>query len=331
MTHKHRDLLDKKNVCGVATNAKGEVVAFVEQKEDEQALNDEDIVPKQLDGKQTHVVEQEFELEAYNVTENAYPDRQGRFEPMVGGVQIQAQDSEGVGTLGSPPLRTESGELAALTNEHVVDPAQPGDPVYQPTVEDGEQIGTLADRTHVFDQDEQDEHSAKTADAALVGLDEPEGWTDQLLGLEDVSGFGEATGHDWVEKSGRTTGVTESGLLFSTDADLEIKVGEDEDGDDIHVEFEPVLISTLTTASGDSGSLWVRSEDRSIIGLHFAGGGGLSAAIPSEAVQDAFGELELADIEYETPDSPADDDDDDGDGEDGLIGWIIRRALRQTR
>lgn len=186
----------------------------------------------------------------------------------------------------------------------------------------------------------------------MIGLDDPELWTDRLLGLDDVNGFGEVTQYDSIEKSGRTTGVTGSGLVFSTDGDIKIKVGEDDEGNPIRVEFAPVLVSTLTTAGGDSGSLWVRSEDRSIVGLHFAGGSGVAAAIPASAVQDALGELTLADIEYETPDAPTggDDDGQDGGGGDeqddgsdsdetnggddaagGLIGTIIRVLRRMNQ
>ena len=302
--HSHDYLHDKANVVGVGTDAEdGHVVAFVSRKRPVAELDPDDVVPEKIEGQETEVIEADFSLdsaEPYDATEHPYPNREERFAPLVGGIQIQADDAEGVGTVGSPLMETADGESVALTNEHVVDPAVVGDAVRQPD-SDGELIGHVADRSTVFKDGDYPE--AATADAALISV-EPAEWSDRVLGFDErPGGWRPAEKYDRVQKSGRTTGVTD-GLVFSLDADLRVKVGETEDNEDIRVEFAPVYVATVATAAGDSGSLWIAEEDNHAVGLHFAGGGGLAAAIPWPAVRAAVGELSFV----EPPNGDADED-----------------------
>jgi len=293
----YSDILTKRHVTGVWTRPDGSTVAAVDRKRPESDLSDADLVPPERNGLPTDVVEADFQLETdpYDATAHPYPDRRGRFEPLLGGIQIQADGSEGVGTVGSPLLETADGEAVVLTNEHVVGDSEPGDAVFQPD-SDGEQIGTLHSRTHAYDDataGDEDREPAP-ADAALISVGRSE-WSDDLLGIESPTGWGEAAEYDDVRKSGRTTGVTEGGIVFGLDAELNVKIGEDEAAEAIRRPVGPCLVSTLTTAGGDSGSLWVREGDGAAVGLHFAGGSGVAAAIPASAVQDALGGLGFVD------------------------------------
>jgi hypothetical protein len=258
----------------------------------ERHLDDEDMVPQSIDVDGTtigtDVIQADFTLEsqAYDHRDNDYADRRGAFSPVVGGVQMQAQGADGVGTIGG--LVERDGERLALTNEHVVGDAEPGDTVGQPTDENA--VGTLRERTHAYDKltDE-----PATADAALIEPAADADWSQHLLGIGAPQGFAEPEKYDQVRKSGRTTGVTVSGSVISLDSELDIKIGEDDEGNAIRQPVGPVLVSTLSTDSGDSGSLWVREDDDMIVGLHFAGGSGLAAAIPQSALHEAFGELSV--------------------------------------
>jgi len=158
----------------------------------------------------------------------------------------------------------------------------------------------LVDERDVSDTDRR---SPATADAALISV-EPAEWSDRVLGLDErPAGWRPAEKYDRVTKSGRTTGVTD-GLVFSLDADIRVKVAETGDDEDIRVEFAPVYVGTVATSAGDSGSLWIAEEDNHAVGLHFAGGGGVAAAVPWPAVRAAVGELSFV----EPPNGDADED-----------------------
>jgi hypothetical protein len=161
-----------------------------------------------------------------------------------------------------------------------------GHPVHQPS-KDGQRVGTLRERSHSYDKVTEE---PATVDAALIGLDESADWSRHLLGIGKPEGFAPAEEYDDVRKTGRTTGVT-NGIVFSVDSDIDVKIGEDDDGNAIRQAVSPVLVSTMPTSGGDSGSLWIRESDNKIVGLHFAGGGGLSAAIPQSALHEEFGKL----------------------------------------
>lgn len=129
-------LLLKANVVGVAVGHKNEtgdpaVVVLVEEKMPLTALAVEDVIPPELEGMRTDVVEVGY-LRALQTP-------QDRFRPVPGGVSI-GHFKVTAGTLGVMVKDTTTGERYILSNNHVLansNEASIGDPIVQPGVLDG--------------------------------------------------------------------------------------------------------------------------------------------------------------------------------------------------
>lgn len=133
------DLLAKPNVVGVAVGRKnlvGElsVVTLVQQKKPVAALSAEEMVPKQLDGVRTDVIEVGY-LRAFQTPRD-------RYRPIIPcGVSIGHYKIT-AGTLGAIVTDRNSGEKLILSNNHVLansNDALVGDPILQPGPTDGGQ------------------------------------------------------------------------------------------------------------------------------------------------------------------------------------------------
>ncbi|MBI5670990.1 MAG: hypothetical protein HZC41_23600 [Chloroflexi bacterium] len=132
-------LLAKPNVVGVAVGRKnlvGElsVVTLVQQKKPIAALSAEEMVPKQLDGVRTDVVEVGYL--------RAYATPRDRYRPTIPcGVSIGHYKIT-AGTLGAIVTDRNTGEKLILSNNHVLansNDALVGDPILQPGPTDGGQ------------------------------------------------------------------------------------------------------------------------------------------------------------------------------------------------
>jgi hypothetical protein len=137
------DLLARSNVVGVAVGFKESegivtdeisVVVLVEQKKPLAALTPQDIVPKEIDGMRTDVVE-------VGVL-RAFQGARARYRPVVpSGVSI-GHFKVTAGTLGAVVRDKNTGERLLLSNNHVFansNDAQLGDVILQPAAMDGGQ------------------------------------------------------------------------------------------------------------------------------------------------------------------------------------------------
>jgi hypothetical protein len=137
------NLLQKQNVVGVAVGykeSKGEktdqlaVVVLVEEKKPIAALRDEDLIPKELDGMRTDVVEVGYLRAQQSARE--------RYRPIIpSGVSV-GHYKVTAGTLGTIVKDRTTGELFLLSNNHVLansNDSLVNDPILQPGTADGGQ------------------------------------------------------------------------------------------------------------------------------------------------------------------------------------------------
>ncbi|AGK99719.1 hypothetical protein [Desulfoscipio gibsoniae] len=87
---------------------------------------------------------------------------------------------------------------------------------------------------------------------------------EELVELGAVTGVEEAREGMWVQKSGRTTGVT-SGLVTAMGVTLKVSLSDDESG-----WFSDQVVADVMCQPGDSGSLIIGKENKAV-GLLFAG------------------------------------------------------------
>jgi hypothetical protein len=137
------DLLAKSNVVGVAVGFKESegvvtdevaVVVLVEQKKPLAALQPEDMVPREIDGLKTDVVE-------VGVL-RAYQGGRGRYRPVIPSGVSMGHFKVTAGTLGAVVRDKTTGERLLLSNNHVFansNDAAPGDAILQPSAMDGGQ------------------------------------------------------------------------------------------------------------------------------------------------------------------------------------------------
>lgn len=309
------------NVTGTAVGPKqknGEgmtdelsVIVFVSEKVDEADLDDDDVIPKEveIDG-QTYKTDVQYfgeaELlaamsetapmgrEAADAAEPAsIPDslsRREKWRPASAGVSV-GHPQVTAGTLGTPPLKNSSGKLVFLTNSHVAavsGQATVGDAIMQPGRVDGgqlprDEIGTLLEFSSF------ETTTVNTTDSALVEIT-PDHLDEDIFELQgDLRGWEAAVAGRTYVKSGRTTGVTR-GRCTARSANISIGPSQFA-GIDV---FEPMA------AGGDSGSLIVRELGDGLHGasLLFAGASDPSSGVvthtfgvPMDAVQATHGRL----------------------------------------
>jgi len=97
---------------------------------------------------------------------------------------------------------------------------------------------------------------AKPVNPSLIG--------EEIVELGAVSGVGEAREGMWVQKSGRTTGVT-FGQITAMGVTLKVSISDEESG-----WFSDQVVSDVLCQPGDSGSLIIDKENKAV-GLLFAG------------------------------------------------------------
>ena len=291
------------NVVGVAVGNKmihGQdtnercIVVFVERKRPEEELRHHDVVPKEIDGVLTDVVES-GRFTAIPLVQSMDGNRTHRMRPALGGVSIGHYRIT-AGTLGV--LVRRQGRPAILSNNHVLaneNAGQIGDPILQPGPVDGgrlqDAIARLTDFVPIrFNQRAMgpvaqfleravapllgafglslkrlpsgqdnlvDAAVAEPIDASLVASD--------ILDIGRVSGTTDATIGLAVRKSGRTTALT-AGHVTAVDAVVEVDYG----GGRTAI-FRGQIVSDMLSKGGDSGSLVVDDRSRAV-GLLFAGG-----------------------------------------------------------
>jgi hypothetical protein len=314
-------ILAKPNVVGVGTGYKRQkgqatdqlcIVAMVRTKMPKSALAPEALVPKQVDGVPTDVM-QVGELHAY-----ASPT--DRYRPAPGGVSI-GHYKVTAGTLGVVVRDQADGSRLILSNNHVLansNDAQPGDPILQPGVADNGKEGPdtiahlerfcalqfadqpatcgvaqavvsvanalarLLGSKHRLYARRNDPLGINLVDAALARPVDPAMISDEILEIGRISGSVPAALGASVRKSGRTTGLT-TGQIVVLDATLTVNYGERT------AKYQGQMVSTPMSSPGDSGSLLVDGATPRAVGLLFAGSDQATIFNPIAAVLDCLG------------------------------------------
>jgi hypothetical protein len=196
----------------------------------------------------------------------------GRARPLRPGVSIAHRDVS-AGTLGGFVTVDGSPGTYLLSNHHVLagsPGAQVGDPVLQPGPADGgstaDRIGSLA-RLVPLEPD-----GRAFVDAALARVDDGID-IDPTYPIGALAGVADAVGDDLVQKTGRTTGVTD-GRVTAIELDGVVvgyggELGELTFDNQIEVQGRGDLLPF--SRGGDSGSLVYRPGDGRAVGLLFAG------------------------------------------------------------
>jgi len=305
------ELLARRNVvgCGVGYKVSGgvrtdelSVVVSVTHKAHVSALAPEDLVPPEVDGVRTDVVETGMLRALQGPTDRWRPVPPGT---SIGHYRISA------GTFGCVVQRR--GEVFILSNNHVLadlNEGRPGDPILQPAVSDGgtadDRIATLAEfvpldfgtgqpgcsvvgslakalnwlagligSAHRL-QPVWQAPGVNRVDAALARPLSPDLLGNEVLYIGAPAGVGTAMLGARVQKTGRSTGFT-TGTITQIDATVRI------DYYGPTALFDGQLIASPMSRPGDSGSA-ILDEDRRVVGLLFAGSDGATVINPIEDV-----------------------------------------------
>jgi len=193
-------------------------------------------------------------------------NRTNRYRPAPGGCSI-GHPKITAGTLGT--ALTIGGTKYGLSNNHIfaaastdMNPrARIGDPIYQPGVYDSgiesDTIGSLAWYQPMYEQ------GMNLVDAALMLPADPSLLSDDILDIGPHTGLATANLEEVVQKSGRTTAVTQARVL-DVDATVKVSYGE------YDLTFTNQIITDYMASGGDSGSALL-DMDRKLVGLLFAG------------------------------------------------------------
>jgi len=309
------DLLARRNVvaCGIGYKvSRGErtdelsLIVSVTHKVHPSALSPEDLIPPELDGVRTDVVE--------TGVLRAHQKPTDRWRPAVPGVSV-GHHRISAGTFGCLVRRGE--RLFILSNNHVLadmNNGQPGDPILQPGPADGgtteDQIAQLADFVPLdFGTTEpectvagalakglnwlagllgsshrlravQETPGVNRVDAALAHPLSPDLVSSEILYIGTPTGVGKAALEMRVQKTGRTTGYT-TGTITQIDATVRI------DYYGPTALFEGQLIASPMSQPGDSGSAVLDQEER-VVGLLFAGSDAATVINPIQEVLSAL-------------------------------------------
>jgi hypothetical protein len=319
-THKEA-IMARPNVVGVGTGYKvsrGQrtdelcVVVLVRQKVPEAGLHPQALVPQEVGGVATDVV-QVGDLRAFQA-------RTDKWRPAPGGVSIGHYQVT-AGTFGTVVHDRASGDRLILSNNHVLansNAASPGDPILQPGAADGGQVADdtiarlerfcpiefsvapptcpvwmgvadvanalarLVGAKHQLQALQSDAQASNLVDAAVARPLEDDDILDEILEIGVVEGTAPATLGMSVRKSGRTTGLT-SGEITVLDATVDVSYGPFQ-----IARFEGQIVSGPMSSPGDSGSLLVAGDSLLAVGLLFAGSDETTIYNPIQAVLDCL-------------------------------------------
>ncbi len=277
------------------------VVISVRKKLPVAQLSASELIPKDVDGVKTDVIETGEIVAFQDPKQKMRPARPGI---SIGHFQITA------GTFGC--LVRKAGQPLILSNNHVLansNNARVGDPVWQPGQADGgtssDQIGTLAEFIpiafsgapptpppsgclpqvlSIFGVKQrasvQNEPGNNKVDCALAKPTTPDLVTPDILGIGIPTGVGTATLGTAVQKSGRTTGYT-TGAIQQIDVTVAVNYGGPT------ATFTGQLMAGAMSQGGDSGSA-VLDMSKRVVGLLFAGSATTTIINPIQYVLDAL-------------------------------------------
>ena len=261
------------------------IVVSVQEKKPRSALADDEVIPPEIDGVPTDVVEEKIVLHSERVAlrevtplvdTTTYPTLQGGIS--MGPCRAvflappdvpTAGNYITVGTLGAIVTDRAGGARMALTNFHVacVDSTWAvGDTMTQPSRVDG---GTCP--TNQFGATVRAVLS-ENVDGAVVSIDAGRSTACSVVEIGDIEGTNTATVGMAVRKRGRTSGLT-YGSITSIDQTVSIDYG---DGlgmrtlrHQLRIEVDATQ-SSIMSDHGDSGSVVVDGNGN-VVGLLFAG------------------------------------------------------------
>lgn len=213
---------------------------------------------------------------------DALSSDEGRYRPMIGGIQLFLQDNTGawLGTLGTfvkSKNNTDQG-LYLLSNLHVL--KEKGLATCQPYYGKENVIGMVA-RAEDFPNTDAALAMVNRTDDAAVNIIEGIGRVteERNLGQEDIG--------KRVIKRGRTTGLTE-GTVESIDTTVSVSGS---------LKYDCVVVRAdsgkLFSNSGDSGSPVVLKEENKLVGLHFAGNKALGGTSIFCKIENVFNNLDV--------------------------------------
>ncbi|MBC9796900.1 hypothetical protein [Sinomicrobium weinanense] len=282
-----------KTVAGRTTSDLS-IICSVEVKKPSSRLRERDLVPSYVQGIPTDVRPVGVLRAFQNPTE--------RFRPAPGGVSIGHYRIT-AGTLGCLVVRDgqryilSNNHVLANSNE-----AQTGDPVLQPGPHDGgtesrDRIAELSEFVPIhFEGDDggglpcrtarfvaaalnalaplvgsrsrlrpyRVQQGSNTVDCAIARPLDPLDVEEKILQIGTITGIGEGGLGMQVQKSGRTTGLT-NGVIEQVDVSARVSYGTNK-----IALFEDQLMAGAMSQGGDSGSV-VLDENNNLVGLLFAG------------------------------------------------------------
>lgn len=285
------------------------LMALVRRKVPRAALSAADMVPKQVEGVPTDVL-QVGELRAMRA-------RTDRWRPVPGGVSIGHYRIT-AGTLGCVVRDRRTGDPFILSNNHVLadsNQGQAGDPILQPGAADGgrgendtiavlerfipivfnvepptcqlaqwvAKVGNALAKAvgsrHRLRVVRLNPQAVNRIDAALARPLDGIEVQDEILDIGELGGTTPPRLGMAVRKSGRSTGFT-TGTITVLDSTLQVNYG------DRVARFDGQIVTTAMSQPGDSGSLLVAGDSLLAVGLLFAGSTDATIYNPIQSVLD---------------------------------------------
>ena len=296
------ELLKRKGVVGVGVGkkiVKGKksqemsIRVYVKKKLPKAKVARKDMIPAEIDGYKTDVIERKFVLHDRRapVADLKPQVDAGTYNPLTGGISIgPCRNVDGfvfVGTLGCVVEDRSTGDRMMLSNFHVMaldNSWSVGDTMAQPALAfDGgscpaDVVGELQRAVLGGEVD--------CAVSSITARDH----NCEITEIGAIQGTATAVDDEPVRKRGRTTELTHG---FVDDIDLTVTIAYDGIGDVTLIHQIGIEVDSSQSdefgISGDSGSVVVNA-DGEVIGLYFAGtdDGSIGVANPIQSVLDAL-------------------------------------------
>jgi hypothetical protein len=237
---------------------------YVRKKVPLEKLDQDSVIPKEIDGVQIDVIEGDFHIHGIPIA-----SFQAHHDPLKGGISIINLDvfptsSPAAGTLGGTAFDNVTRDDMIVSCWHVLcwGSGQVGDSISQPgSIDGGDQtdvVGTLY-RSRL----------SSRVDAAIAQLNGSRYLDQEILGFGRYRGTGNPSIGLSVKKGGRTTGNTFGEIV---DVSADVNVAGYPGGTRSFV--DQIIVESITSdpfsAPGDSGSL-VLNDQNQVIALLFAG------------------------------------------------------------
>jgi len=277
----------------ISTGSQGKedcVRVYVVQKLPLSLLSPRDVIPPEIEGVPTDVVEAEPAFvflkkkgrpktsSATNASQCSQ-NRKNRQRPVIAGISA-GHHSITAGTLGCFCRSTNSSDdsetLFALSNNHVfanVNAGSISDPLYQPGPADGGGLTDYFARLHRYVPIQMGGTIGNRVDAALGAIIPSVSIDNRICQIGAINGVLEAEDEMPVRKHGRTTGYTEGRV---DDTDYDALIGMDHSNPNVVALFENQIRIVSDGPGpiglgGDSGSAVVHRTQNKVVGLYFAG------------------------------------------------------------